>query len=92
MVDHSQLPELPESEEDEEVLGTPTFEVLLRDGMVLTSGSYFMAPPMYMREADWDPDDKSRLLVTATDGSIWQADDVSHEGKVNAVLRRRDRE
>lgn len=88
MVDHSQLPELPESEEDEEVLGTPTFEVLLRNGMVMASGSYFMAPPMYMREADWDPDDKSRLLVTATDDSLWYAENVSHEGKVNATLRR----
>jgi hypothetical protein len=83
----SDLPELPESEADEEVLGTPSFEVLVRDGRAITSGSYFMAPPMYMREADWDDDKPDRLLVTATDGSQWYADDVPRAGHISAVLR-----
>jgi hypothetical protein len=84
----SELPELPESEADEEVLGTPSFEVLVRNGRAITSGSYFMAPPRYMREADWDDDNPNRLLVTATDGSRWYADDVPHEGSISAVLSR----
>ncbi|MGX7679261.1 hypothetical protein ACSMXN_10230 [Jatrophihabitans sp. DSM 45814] len=76
--------------DDEEVLGTPSFEVLVRDGRPLSSGSYFMAPPLYMREATWDPAIADRLLVTASDGSHWYSDDVAKEGPVNAVLRRLD--
>ncbi|MCW2529225.1 MAG: hypothetical protein JWM76_4085 [Pseudonocardiales bacterium] len=85
----AEFPELVEiPEEDEEVLGTPTFEVLVRDGRPLSSGSYFMAPPRYMADAGWDPDAPNRLLVTATDGSRWYADNVAKQGKANAVLRR----
>jgi hypothetical protein len=51
-MDVSNLPELPDQEE--EALGAPSFEVLIRDGRALTSGSYFMAPPLYMAKADWD--------------------------------------
>jgi hypothetical protein len=74
--------------DEEELLGTPSFEVLVRDGRPLTSGSYFMAPPLYMREGTWDAASPDRLLVTASDGSRWYCDDVSHEGPFNAVLRR----
>jgi hypothetical protein len=74
-------------DDEEEVLGTPTFEVLLRDGEPFVSGTYFMAPPIYMREAEWDKDWPGRLLVTASDGSRWFADDVATTGRVNAVMR-----
>lgn len=86
-VSHADLP-LIEIEEDEELLGTPSFEVLVRDGEPITSGSYFMAPPLYMREADWDPDDPHRLIVKASDGSTWHAENVALTGKVNVILRR----
>jgi len=67
----SELPELPESEADEEVLGTPSFEVLVpqRPG----DHEWFLlhgAAEVY-GEADWDDDNPNRLLVTATDGSRW---------------------
>ena len=79
------MTELPP--EEEEVLGTPTFEVLVRDGEPIVSGTYFMAPPLYMREAEWDASRPDRLLVTATDGSRWYADNVQLKGRVNVVLK-----
>lgn len=85
MEHHQHLPELPE--EEEEVLGTPTFEVLVRDGEPIAAGTYFMAPPLYMREAEWDPARPDRLLVRASDGSRWYADDVPQKGRANVVLR-----
>jgi hypothetical protein len=79
------LVELPP--EEEEVLGTPAFEVLVRDGEPIVSGSYFMAPPLYMRQAAWDPSQAGRLLVTASNGSRWYADNVRRDGRVNVVLK-----
>ena len=79
------LVELPP--EEEEVLGTPAFEVLVLDGVPIVAGTYFMAPPIYMREASWDGSQPGRLLVTATDGSHWYADGVGREGRVNVVLK-----
>ena len=73
--------------EEEEVLGTPTFEVLVRDGIPIAAGTYFMAPPLYMREVSWDESRRGRLLVTASDGSRWYADNVALEGRVNVVLK-----
>ena len=74
-------------DDEEEVLGIPTFEVLLRDGEPFVSGTYFMAPPIYMREAEWDKEVPGRLVVTASDGSLWYAEDVPMTGRVNAVMR-----
>ncbi|MEO3787562.1 hypothetical protein ABGB12_29905 [Actinocorallia sp. B10E7] len=74
-------------EEEEEALGTPTFEVLVRDGEPVVAGSYFMSPPIYLREASWDPARAGRLIVTASDGSRWHAEDVPREGRANVVLR-----
>jgi hypothetical protein len=76
-----------EIEPEEEVLGTPSFEVLVRDGVPITSGSYFTAPPLYMREADWDPADKHRLMVLASDGTTWVGEDIPLEGAINVVLK-----
>jgi len=75
-------------EAEEEVPGTPSFEVLVKDGEPIVSGSYFMAPPLYMRQAHWDPEREERLLVVASDGSRWYADGIAREGRVNVVLRR----
>jgi hypothetical protein len=85
-MDVSSLPELPDEEED--VLGAPSFEVLIRDGRALTSGSYFMSPPIYMKEAKWDSQKPNRLVVTADDGSIWYADIEDPRGRSNAVMHR----
>jgi hypothetical protein len=74
-------------EDEEEVLGTPTFEVLVHDGEPIVSGTYYMAPPLYMREASWDPDQRDRLRVTASDGTAWYAERVPQQGRVNVVLR-----
>lgn len=81
---HDGLTELPE---EEEMLGTPAFEVLMRDGEPIVSGTYFMAPPLYMREADWDPEHPGRLVVTASDGTKWYADDVPTSGRASVGLR-----
>jgi hypothetical protein len=78
------LAELPP---EEETLGTPAFEVLVRDGEPIVSGSYFMAPPLYMRHAVWDPSRPGRLLVTASDESRWYADNVPLDGRANVVLK-----
>lgn len=84
-MEHQHLPELPE--EEEEVLGEPTFEVLVRDGEPIAAGTYFMAPPLYMRKVKWDPEQPDRLLVVASDGSHWHAESVPQKGRVNVLLR-----
>lgn len=80
---HAMLPEL---EEEEQTLGTPSFEVLVRDGRALATGTYFMVPPLYMRQARWSDDVPDRLIITASDGSTWYADKVPRNGKANVVL------
>lgn len=72
--------------EEEEALGNPTFELLVRDGRPIVSGSYFLHPPLRAVHADWDPDDAHRLVVQADDGSKWYATDVPQQGRVNVVL------
>lgn len=78
---------MQEIEGEDEVLGTPTFEVLVHDGEPIVSGSYFMAPPLYMRKAEWDAAEPDRLTVIASDGSAWFATGVGKQGRVNVVLR-----
>ncbi|MFI5953205.1 hypothetical protein [Cryptosporangium sp. NPDC051539] len=74
-------------DEDEEVMGEPSFELRLRDGEPLVSGCYFMHPVIEVSGFAWaDGDD--RILVTATDGSEWYADRVPRVGKANVVLHR----
>jgi hypothetical protein len=80
-----------ELEEEEEVFGTPTFEVLMQDGQLVASGSYFMVPPRYLHSARWSEDNPHHLLVTADDGSRWEATGVPHTGKMNIVLHQADR-
>jgi hypothetical protein len=82
MTEH--INELPP--EEEEPIGNPSFELLVRDGRAVVSGSYFLHPPLRAVEADWDPQDSSRLLVRADDGSAWYATDVPLEGRVSVVL------
>ena len=72
--------------EEEEVLGTPSFELLVRDGEAVVSGSYFVHPPVRAVDAEWDAA-SGRLLVRADDGSRWYADDVPRHGTVNVRLR-----
>ena len=76
--------------EEEEPVGNPSFELLVRDGLPIVSGSYFLHPPLRAVEADWDPAHGGRLVVRADDGSDWNADDVPQEGRVNVVLRPTD--
>jgi hypothetical protein len=73
-------------QEDEEVIGDPSFELLVRDGVPIVSGSYFIHPPLRAVSADWDATTNDRLLVTADDGTHWAADNVSRTGTANAVL------
>ena len=73
--------------EDEEVLGDPSFEILVRDGVPIVSGSYFVHPPLRAVRAGWDPRQSDRLLVRADDGSDWFADAVAPTGTVNVRLR-----
>src|SRR4051794_18725562 len=40
--------------EDDEVLGEPSFEILVRDGEPIVSGSYFIHPPLRAVDAEWD--------------------------------------
>ena len=77
-------------EHDEEVMGQPSFELLLRDGEPQVSGCYFMHPVLHVAAVSWD-NDKSRVLVTADDGSHWFADNVPRSGVTNVVLQPRDR-
>jgi len=80
-----QTRELPPDEE--EAVGNPSFELLVRDGRPIVSGSYFLHPPLRAVNAGWDPQDPTRLTVRADDGSDWYAPDVPHEGRVNVVLQ-----
>ena len=73
--------------EEEEPVGTPSFELLVRDGSPVVSGSYFLYPPLRAVEARWDPQDTSRLLVRADDGSEWYAAGVPRDGRVSVVLQ-----
>lgn len=74
-------------DEEEEVLGDPSFELWVRDGEPVVSGSYFLHPPLRAVEAHWDPGDEHRLLVRADDGSDWFADGVPAAGSVTVVLQ-----
>ena len=73
-------------QEDEEVTGDPSFELLVRDGVPIVSGSYFIHPPLRAISAQWDPTTNHRLVVTADDDTHWAADNVPHTGTANAVL------
>jgi len=84
---HDEHATLPELEEEEQVLGTPSFEVLVHDGRALATGTYFMVPPLYMRKAQWSTEVPDQLVIIASDGSTWCADNVPRVGKANVVLR-----
>jgi hypothetical protein len=71
---------------DEEVLGDPSFQMWVRDGEPIVSGSYFMHPPLRAKSAQWDPHVPSRLLVLASDGTLWAAENVQKTGGVTAQL------
>jgi hypothetical protein len=73
-------------DEDEEILGNPSFQMWVRDGEPIVSGSYFMHPPLRAKSAHWDPKVPSRLLVRASDGTLWAAEDVQMTGGVTAHL------
>jgi hypothetical protein len=73
-------------DEDEEILGDPSFEMWVRDGEPIVSGSYFMHPPLRAKSAQWDPQRPSRLLVRASDGTLWAAENVPKAGGVTAHL------
>ena len=73
--------------EDEEMLGDPSFEMWVRNGEPVVSGSYFVHPPLRAVDAAWDADRPGRLLVTADDGTKWFADGVPQQGSANVVLR-----
>jgi hypothetical protein len=73
--------------EDDEVLGEPSFEILVRDGEPIISGSYFIHPPLRAVDAEWDQQQPGRLLVRADDGSVWCAEDVPRAGAVSVQLR-----
>ena len=73
-------------DDDEEVLGEPAFELRLRNGEPQVSGCYFMHPVLQVQDAAWDDDRPDRILVTATDGSRWFADNVGRQGVTNVRL------
>jgi hypothetical protein len=72
--------------DDEEVLGEPVFEMLVRDGQPVIAGSYFMHPPLRQHSADFDTTVPGRLIVTATNGSTWYADDIPPTGLATVRL------
>jgi hypothetical protein len=74
-------------DDDEEVLGQPSFELRLRDGEPQVSGCYFMYPVLHVADLEWDPEGSDRILVTADDGSRWSADGVDRIGTTSVVLR-----
>ena len=76
-----------ELHEEEEALGLPSFEILVRDGEPVVSGSYFLHPPLRAVHAEWDAADPACLRVRADDGSDWYARDVPRSGVVNVVLQ-----
>jgi hypothetical protein len=77
-------------DDDEEVMGEPTFELRLRDGEPQVSGCYFMHPVLQVDSAVWDEGRPSRILVTADDGSRWFADNVGRHGITNVRLHPMD--
>jgi hypothetical protein len=76
-----------ELHEEEEALALPSFELLVRNGEPVVSGSYFLHPPLRAVSAEWDADEPTRLNVRADDGSEWFAYDVPRSGRVNVVLQ-----
>jgi hypothetical protein len=74
-------------QEDEETLGEPSFEIWVRDGEPIASGSYFVQPPLRAVTAVWDSARPDRLLVRADDGTEWFAEDVPRTGGVSVRLR-----
>jgi hypothetical protein len=80
--------ELPPSEiaEEEEALALPSFELLVRDGEPVVSGSYDLHPPLRAVRAEWDANEPRRLNVRADDGSDWYALGVPRAGRVNVIL------
>jgi len=77
-------------DEDEEILGEPSFQMWVRDGVPVVSGCYFMHPPLRARTAEWDPEVAGRLVVRASDGTLWSAEDVPLAGGVTTLLHRAD--
>jgi hypothetical protein len=77
-------------DEDEEILGEPSFQMWVRDGVPVVSGCYFMHPPLRARSAEWDPAEAGRLIVRASDGTLWSAEEVPLAGGVTALLHRAD--
>ena len=77
-------------DEEEEILGEPSFQMWVRDGVPVVSGSYFMQPPLRARSAEWDPEMPGRLIVRASDGTVWSAENVPLAGGVTATLHRAD--
>ncbi|PXX01665.1 hypothetical protein [Mycolicibacterium moriokaense] len=73
-------------DDTEEVLGEPSFELLIKDGVPVVSGSYFIQPPLSAVSAEWDAAHENRLNVRANDGSEWIADNVPRSGRVSVVL------
>jgi hypothetical protein len=73
--------------EEEEVLGSPSFELLVDEGKPVASGSYFVHPPIRAVSATWDDEHPGRLLVRADDGSDWAAEDVPQTGRLSVKLR-----
>jgi hypothetical protein len=88
MADVSPLPTM--LGEDEETLGEPSFQMWVRDGVPVVSGAYFMHPPLRARNAEWDPWVPGRLVVLASDGTLWAALDVPQTGGVTVELQRVD--
>lgn len=74
-------------QEEEEVLGEPTFELWVRDGEPVVSGCYFMHPPLVAVHAEWDPAHPHRVVVNADDGSEWFAENVPLDRSVSVQLR-----
>jgi hypothetical protein len=73
--------------EEEEVLGDPSFELWVRNGEPVVSGCYFVHPPLRAVSAEWSSaEGGKRLVVQASDGSEWFADDVPVEGSATVVL------
>ncbi len=73
--------------EEEEDLGEPTFELLVRDGRPIVSGCYFVHPPLRAVESEWDPEKTGTLRVRADDKTEWFATDVPQTGTVSVRLR-----
>jgi hypothetical protein len=73
-------------QEEEEVLGDPSFELLVRDGEPIVSGSYFIHPPLRAVTVEWDKSVAGRILVRANDGTDWVGTNVPREGKANVPL------